>query len=221
MIEHACFGHCISRLMYFLPVTNPFFLRECKDWPHKLILSSAGFQKSAPLTSSAPLLNNSGGRAHSSKSTSLQSKYKCMLPPGHSLLEELIPLKGSKGNAGDSNWRDVNDAIARSNNRVIRRHFFERTQQFLVPVESYFTSLMPVIPSSVMANGAMQDAESLIRCFDKAEFLKRVADQKMVGSLFEGKRAKRVDMYKRFLNSRTFDIWYFEKMLRTKAYLRK
>ncbi len=139
-----------------------------------------------------------------------------MLSPGGSLLEELLPLKGSKGHAGEANWRDINWTIARANNRAIRRHFFERTQQFLVPLESYFTSLMPIIPSAMSASGCMPDADRLIRAFDKADFLKRVAEQQ-TGGLFEGKR--RVELYRRFVNSRSFDLWYFEKMLRTKTHL--
>jgi hypothetical protein len=128
-----------------------------------------------------------------------------------------VHLRGSKGSAGEANWRDINSTIARANNRVIRRHFFERTQKFLVPLESYFTSLMPIVPSSLSASGGMPDADRLIRAFDKAEFLKRVSEQQS-SILFEGKR--RLELYKRFVNSRTFDLWYFEKMVRTKAFLR-
>jgi hypothetical protein len=146
----------------------------------------------------------------------LQTKHKSMMAPGRALLEELVPLKGGKGNAGEANWRDINWTIARANNRTIRRHFFERTQQFLVPLESYFTSLMPIIPSSLSASGNLPDADRLIRAFDKAEFLKRVAEQPGTG-LFEGKR--RVELYRKFVNSRTFDLWYFERMLRVKQWL--
>lgn len=167
------------------------------------------------------------------------TRHKNLVSPGKALLDELVGrkverkelafkkekkrnffqvhLRGSKGHAGDSNWRDINGTIARTNNRIIRRHFFERTQKFLVPLESYFTSLMPIVPSSQSAAGAMPDADRLIRAFDKAEFLKRVSEQQS-SILFEGKR--RLDLYKKFIHSRTFDLWYFEKMVRTKAFLR-
>lgn len=141
------------------------------------------------------------------------SVYLCLFD----FLISKVHLRGSKGHAGDSNWRDINATIARNNNRVIRRHFFERTQKFLVPLESYFTSLMPIVPSSRSAAGVLPDADRLIRAFDKAEFLKRVSEQQS-SILFEGKR--RLELYKRFVNSRTFDLWYFEKMVRTKAFLR-
>ena len=88
-----------------------------------------------------------------------------------------------------------------------------------MPLESYFTSLMPIIPSSVSAGGSLPDAEHLIRCFDKAEFLKRINTGSSSSPLLDGRRNKRVEMYRRFLNSRTFDLWHYEKMIRVKEHL--
>lgn len=227
-----------------LGVTNPFFLRELKDWPNKLILGpddddmvfggsevKRGTSEKSVLSLSAP-----GGEKHvpiakrsnlnTSKpnvvvQTSLDSKYKCLLPQkdGKELLDELVPLKGAKGNAGEANWRDINGALARSNNRIIRKKFYERTQQLLIPLESYFTSLMPVIPSAQTASPqrGFRDAERRIRAFDKADFLKRVTETQTI-PFFEGGK-KRVEFYKRFVNTRTFDLWYFEKMKRTYNHL--
>lgn len=217
-----------------LGVTNPFFLREFKDWPHKLLMAPdveanlrlPQLSQSAPswgTSSSSPSLSSSSLRQGHDE-TVLQTKYKCLISPGRTLLDELIPLKGTKpGFAGEANWRDINGTIAKSNNRAIRRHFFERTQKFLAPLESYFTSLMPIVPSSQSANGSagLPDADRLIKCFDKAEFLRRVAEQPSAfgSGLFEVK--KRVELYRRFVNSRTFDLWYFEKMKRTIDHLQK
>lgn len=111
-------------------------------------------------------------------------------------------LQGTRGHAGEANWRDINGAIARSNNRTIRRHFFERTQQFLIPLESYYASLMPVL----------SDADVRLKPFDKNELLRRVRATSSKQEL---------DLYRRFLNSRTFDLWLFEKMRRTTEYLKQ
>ena len=79
-------GNCI------VGITNPFFLREWKDWPHKLILApdSSSRHSLTSLGSSAPV------RGHDPASgvrSQLQSRHHCMLSPGSALLEELMPLK--------------------------------------------------------------------------------------------------------------------------------
>jgi hypothetical protein len=34
--------------------------------------------------------------------------------------------------------------VAAVNNELLRRHFLERTEKFLIPLQRYFTSLMPL-----------------------------------------------------------------------------
>ncbi len=205
-------GNCI------VGVTNPFFLREFKDWPNKLTLAPDSLVADA-LFSAAPEDSNikrqrsvsSTGVTHGAKLGSgisnghdtpaqsdttgvvdalrrrvmtlsrqnmhagvsvLETPYRpAMRSSAKALMDELIPLKGTKGHAGEANWRDINGAIARSNNRTIRRHFFERTQQFLIPLESFFMTLMPVLSPAAADGNA---AELRIKPFDKNDFLRRV-----------------------------------------------
>ncbi len=99
-----------------LGVTNPFFLRECKDWPNKLLLQTAPVRNSKnlktfavmfnvlcffflkknqiegglKLSTSAPVVNNTA--VPSKQICQLVTRHKHMIAPGKSLLEELVRL---------------------------------------------------------------------------------------------------------------------------------
>ncbi len=60
---------------------------------------------------------------------------------------------------------------------------------------------------------ALSDAHLRIKPFDKAEFLRRVKAK--------GSSRDVVELYRRFLNSRTFDLWLYEKMHRTTDYINR
>jgi len=76
-------------------------------------------------------------------------------------------------------------------NTLLKQHFLQLTQSFLSPLERYFSSLLPLQKSiSIFRRPKLQ-------AFSKIEFLKKI----------EEKKKKHLELYARFLSSRTFRIW--------------
>ena len=91
--------------------------------------------------------------------TELQSKYKPLNQPDNEVLKQLItakkdtPLSG-KYTVNNFSFDSAEGSIsylqyvllfpAAVNNELLRRHFLTRTENFLIPLERYFTSLMPL-----------------------------------------------------------------------------
>ena len=85
-------------------------------------------------------------------------------------------------------------------NAFLRRFFLELTQSFLIPLERYFTSLLP-LRKLYYAN---RDAP-VLKSFDQEEFFKTL-DQ-YGPQLTSGLKGDWKDLYKHFFSSANFRLW--------------
>jgi len=210
-------------------VTNPFFAKLLHQWPHMIRiddvqpkckpkkperflvdqddenLSVNEFDddtelSSSPqttirktfLTSSKPFkptytLNNKTSHLIFDMKPGLYTKYKPYLQRDKIILKKLE----------SSNCRQRPDTVQ---NALLRRFFLELTQSFIIPLERYFTSLLP-LRKYYQANRE----PPIIKEFDKDEFLKTL-DQ-YGPQLTSGLKGDWKDLYKHFLSTPNFSLW--------------
>jgi hypothetical protein len=90
------------------------------------------------------------------------------------------------------------------NNELLRRHFLRLTETFLIPLERYFTSLMPLARSISVFHRPPK-----LKPFDENEFLE------ILGSLDKRyvveNKTKEVQLYRLFLKGPNFQGWFAER----------
>jgi len=85
-------------------------------------------------------------------------------------------------------------------NALLRRFFLELTQSFIIPLERYFVSLLPLRKYYQVNN-----KPPIIKEFDKEEFLKTL-DQ-YGPQLTSGLKGDWKELYKHFLSTLNFSLW--------------
>ncbi|PVV05140.1 hypothetical protein BB560_000337 [Smittium megazygosporum] len=133
-----------------LGVTNPFFKYSLNHWPNKLVLKSAtriqklGQHKSPALSqqrSSSAIFSSPNAMKSHKKSIDLLSKKDIFfestiksstVSPNSNLIDHIT----NNFNSGSSpDW---------ALNNTLQRYFFNLTEQFLAPLNKYFSTLVPV-----------------------------------------------------------------------------
>ena len=117
----------------------------------------------------------------------LYTKYKPYLQRDKTILKKLQ----------STNTQQRPDTVQ---NALIRRFFLELTQSFIIPLERYFVSLLP-LKKFYQANRK----PPIIREFDNDEFLKTL-DQ-YGPQLTSGLKGDWKDLYKHFLSTPNFRLW--------------
>eukprot|EP00019_Armaparvus_languidus_P003970 CAMPEP_0168598782 /NCGR_PEP_ID=MMETSP0420-20121227/11634_1 /TAXON_ID=498008 /ORGANISM="Pessonella sp." /LENGTH=550 /DNA_ID=CAMNT_0008636229 /DNA_START=398 /DNA_END=2050 /DNA_ORIENTATION=+ len=92
------------------------------------------------------------------------------------------------------------------NNAILRRHFFELTQSFLAPCESYFQTLLP------------SKAGAPLRPWREDAFLTHIRSKKPLRSMARS-TDDIVDLYKRWHRSCNFQSWHAERTAAATAHL--
>ncbi|XP_018566710.1 protein DENND6A [Anoplophora glabripennis] len=108
-----------------LGVTNPFFAKTLHHWPHTIRLSDdLGQAQKYKLKKTAPtkMIDNSPG---------VFTAYKPFLQKDKNIIKKLLTGVNSKRPF------EVQSAL-------LRRHLLELTQSFMIPLERYIASLMPL-----------------------------------------------------------------------------
>lgn len=112
-----------------LGVTNPFFAKTLHHWPHTIRLSddintNSSVQHKYKLKKTAPtkLIDNTSG---------IYTTYKPFLQKDKNIIKKLLLGVDSKRPS------QVQSAL-------LRRHLLELTQTFMIPLERYIASLMPL-----------------------------------------------------------------------------
>lgn len=105
-------------------MTNPFFAKALQHWPHVVRI---GDSPAASPQRTKGLLRGLG----SSLGPGVHTRYKSFLQKDRSLLRKV--------GQGIENQRPAEVQSA-----LIRRHLLELTQSFLMPLERYLASLMPL-----------------------------------------------------------------------------
>ncbi|KAJ2159012.1 hypothetical protein GGF46_003345 [Coemansia sp. RSA 552] len=150
-------------------VSNPFFSEALSHWPHKLFLGTSGrmsqmhgatVRKKAAATGDGAGDNGSNAAGTGSRATlgaparpdgikqGLQSKHKCAVNKDRPFADQLLhALRTGK----QTPW---------TINNMLRRYFIDLTMQFLAPLDRYFSTLIPIVQSSVAvpASAAKQHA---------------------------------------------------------------
>nr|XP_014426408.1 protein DENND6B [Pelodiscus sinensis] len=169
-------------------VTNPFFIKTLQHWPHLLRIGelkmSGDFPKQVKvkkLTKLKPLDTKPG----------IYTSYKTFLHKDKTLIKRL--LKGIQRKRPS----EVQSAL-------LRRHLLELTQSFIIPLEHYIASLMPLQKAITPWKNPPQ-----IRPFRQEDFMKTLehAGPQLTCVL----RGDWLGLYRRFFRSPNFDGWYRQR----------
>ncbi|XP_066110827.1 protein DENND6B isoform X3 [Saccopteryx bilineata] len=171
-----------------LGVTNPFFIKTLQHWPHILRVGepkmSGGLPKQVKLKKPSRLktLDTKPG---------LYTAYTAHLRRDKALLKRLLKGLQKKRPAG------VLTAL-------LRRHLLELTQSFIIPLEHYMASLMPLQKSITPWKTPPQ-----IRPFHQDDFLCSLehAGPQLTCIL----KGDWLGLYRRFFKSPNFDGWYRQR----------
>ncbi|KAG5261475.1 hypothetical protein AALO_G00284660 [Alosa alosa] len=168
-----------------LGVTNPFFIKTFQFWPHLIRLGEVKMTGDVPKQVKVKKL---------AKLKSLDTKpgiytaYKTFLHKDKMLIKRL--LKGIQRRSRS----EVHSA-------TLRRHLLELTQSFIIPLERYLASLMPLQRSISPWKTPPQ-----IRPFSQDEFIGTLdhAGPQLTSVL----KGDWLGLYRRFFRSQNFDGWY-------------
>uniref|UniRef100_A0A914WA65 UDENN domain-containing protein n=1 Tax=Plectus sambesii TaxID=2011161 RepID=A0A914WA65_9BILA len=169
-----------------LGVTNPFFTKTLQHWPHIVRIGDANSGQATTAAAAKVFKKSTDGRTLDTK-PGLYSQYKPFLAKDKALLKRI--LKGAESQ------RPVE-----VQSMILRRHFLEVTQSFMIPLERYLASLMPLQKQISPFKAAPQ-----ARRFDLEEFLATVADSGP--GLTSGLKGNWTGLYRRFVESANFDGW--------------
>ncbi|XP_073228779.1 protein DENND6A-like isoform X2 [Porites lutea] len=181
-----------------LGVTNPFFAKTLQHWPHMVRI---GEMSNLVISSrKSPGVGQNSKRTLSSK-PGIYTKYKQLLAK-----DKLIFRRLSKGNH-PKRPPEVQNAI-------LRRHMVELTQSFMIPLERYVASLMPLQRSI----SPWKHPPSL-KPFDADEFLRTLEHS---GPQLTSKlKGNWIGLYRKFFKSANFEGWlrHREREIRQKLEL--
>eukprot|EP00118_Oscarella_pearsei_P012620 m.94468 g.94468 ORF g.94468 m.94468 type:complete len:560 (+) comp36816_c0_seq10:64-1743(+) len=167
-------------------VTNPFFIKALQHWPHILRLGELTLNEEK---------KGIKQRKNSSAAGALEAKpglftlYKPFLGRDKILLQTL--------------WGKTPSGKKRSllaQNAVLRRHLLELTQSFIIPMERYVTSLMPL-----QRHISPWRAIPTLKPFDTDDFLKSASHAGP--QLTTGQKGNWAGLYKHFIKSINFKAW--------------
>ncbi|CAF1576778.1 unnamed protein product [Adineta steineri] len=142
-------------------------------------------------------LNNNSSHLTFNMKPGLYTKYKSYLQRDKTILKKLQPTNSQQ-------------RLETVQNALLRRFFLELTQSFIIPLERYFSSLLP-LQKLYQANRE----PPLIKDFDKEEFLKTI-DQ-YGPQLTSGLKGDWKDLYKHFLSTPNFRLWLLNRQQEANA----
>ncbi|XP_054843673.1 protein DENND6B [Eublepharis macularius] len=171
-----------------LGVTNPFFIKTLQHWPH--ILRLGELKMAGELPKQVKLKKLAKLKSLDAK-PGLYSSYKTFLHKDKALIKRL--LKGIH-----------RKCPSEAQSALLRRHLLELTQSFLVPLEHYMASLMPLQRAITAWKNPPQ-----IRPFHQEDFLKTL--EHAGPQLTCGIKGDWIGLYRRFFRSPNFDGWYRQR----------
>ncbi|XP_053113227.1 protein DENND6B isoform X2 [Hemicordylus capensis] len=171
-----------------LGVTNPFFIKTLQHWPHVLRLGE--LKMAGDLPKQVKLKKLTKLKTLDTK-PGLYTAYKTFLHKDKGLIKRL--LKGIH-----------KKRPSEAQSALLRRHFLELTQSFIIPLEHYMASLMPLQRAITPWKNPPQ-----IRPFHQEDFLKTLdhAGPQLTCVL----KGDWVGLYRQFFRSPNFDGWYRQR----------
>ncbi|KAJ9584820.1 hypothetical protein L9F63_020841 [Diploptera punctata] len=167
-----------------LGVTNPFFAKTLQHWPHIIRICDA---PCLPSTQKHKLKKGGNLKMLDSK-PGVYTYYRPFLHKDKTILKKL--LKGVQTKRPG----EVQTAL-------IRRHLLELTQSFIIPLERYMASLMPL-----QKNISPYKAAPAPRPFNPDDFLSTLGTSGP--QLTSGIKGDWVGLYRRFFRSPNFSGWF-------------
>ncbi|XP_049550545.1 protein DENND6B isoform X4 [Orcinus orca] len=204
-----------------LGVTNPFFIKTLQHWPHVLRIGEPKMPGDLP--KQIKLKKPSRLKTLDTK-PGLYTAYTTYLHRDKALLRRLlkVPLGGApgagklgsvcEGGAAGLLWlspRPAPQGLQRKRpsdvqTAVLRQHLLELTQSFIIPLEHYMASLMPLQKSITPWKTPPQ-----IHPFRQDDFLRSLERSgPQLTCLLKGDW---LGLYRRFFKSPHFDGWYRQR----------
>ncbi|KAM9824333.1 protein DENND6B [Neosynchiropus ocellatus] len=168
-----------------LGVTNPFFIKTFQNWPHVVRLGELKMAGDLPKQVKVKKLDK---LKTLDPKPGVYTAYKPFLHKDKILIKRL--LKGIQRKRPS----EVQSAI-------LRRHLLELTQSFIIPLERYMASLMPLQRSVTPWKTPPQ-----IRPFSQEEFMSTL--EHSGPQLTSMLRGDWLGLYRKFFKSPNFDGWY-------------
>ncbi|BFZ08313.1 hypothetical protein BsWGS_11351 [Bradybaena similaris] len=172
-----------------LGVTNPFFAKTLQHWPHIIRIGDMGS------IGSSPKLANKVKKAAALKTLDsnpgVYTRYKSFLTKDKMILKRLMKGAALK--------RPVE-----AQNAILRRHLLELTQSFMIPLERYVASLMPL-----QRNISPYKGPPKLRPFDTDKFIETL--EHSGPQLTSGIKGDWESLYRRFFLSPNFEGWYYQR----------
>ncbi|XP_057709680.1 protein DENND6B isoform X14 [Corythoichthys intestinalis] len=174
-----------------LGVTNPFFVKTFHNWPHVLRLGESAEALGEDVPKQLKIKKMAKLKTLDAK-PGVFTAYKSFLLKDKVLIKRV--LKGIQRRRPS----EVQSAI-------LRRHFLELTQSFIIPLERYMASLMPLQRSVTPWKTPPQ-----IRPFSQDDFLSTL--ERGGPRLTSALRGDWTGLYRKFFKSPNFDGWYRRRL---------
>lgn len=192
-----------------LGVTNPFFFKALSHWPHVITVGNQQIASPSARTNTPPKIpvmqRDRVSKHVTDYKQGIQSSHKSLIEPDSKILKQLISSSNSSSSNSSSQTPPPSSPLSAAvNNELLRRHFLRLTESFLVPLERYFTSLMPLA-----RNISLFHRPPRLKPFNKAEFIDILSS--LDKSYIMNNKNKEIELYKRFLASANFHGWFSER----------
>ncbi|XP_029828190.2 protein DENND6B isoform X2 [Ixodes scapularis] len=178
--EYTAGSGCLPSVI--LGVTNPFFAKTLQHWPHVLRLGDN------PFPDSPQKLKKAGQLRTLDSKPGLYTHYKPLLQKDKVLLKKL-----SKG-IQTKRPMEVQSAL-------LKRYLLELTQSFMIPLERYMASLMPL-----QRNISPYKGTPSLGPFHQEDFLRSL--ETSGPQLTTGTKGDWAALYRKFFRSSNFSGWY-------------
>ncbi|PAV70402.1 hypothetical protein WR25_06437 [Diploscapter pachys] len=166
-----------------LGVTNPFFIKTMDHYPNILKVADSNSENENPHDKQEKTRKHWDGRTLDTK-PGLYTQYKPFLNRDKSIAKKLLKA-------------DRPDEVQ---NNVLQRHFLELTQSFMIPLERYLSSLMPLRKEMSPFKAVPHS-----RPFSMDDFLSSIDTSGP--SLTCGVKGDWAGLYKKFFQSANFMGW--------------
>ncbi|XP_063267644.1 protein DENND6A isoform X4 [Prinia subflava] len=168
-----------------LGVTNPFFAKTLQHWPHIIRIGDIKLPGEVPKQMKVKKLKNL--KTLDSK-PGVYTSYKPYLNKDEEIVKQL--QKGVQ-----------QKRPTEAQSVILRRYFLELTESFIIPLERYVASLMPLQKCISPWKSPPQ-----LRQFSQDDFMKTL--EKAGPQLTSGLKGDWIGLYRHFLKSPNFDGWF-------------
>uniref|UniRef100_A0A8B9G340 DENN domain containing 6A n=1 Tax=Amazona collaria TaxID=241587 RepID=A0A8B9G340_9PSIT len=168
-----------------LGVTNPFFAKTLQHWPHIIRIGDLKLPGEVPKQVKVKKLKNL--KTLDSK-PGVYTSYKPYLNKDEEIVKQL--QKGVQ-----------QKRPTEAQSVILRRYFLELTESFIIPLERYVASLMPLQKCISPWKSPPQ-----LRQFSQDDFMKTL--EKAGPQLTSGLKGDWIGLYRHFLKSPNFDGWF-------------